>query len=264
MKNLRVVIYVLFVAVLAACGGTTGYTGPSVNIANVVEVELHLNTRGEFVLTGEASIPITPIELMPLGVFNWDIGFETVFNEAKQTQNYLYLIWEDDSGELYRESYNLGQPFQINFEHESWVRRITNTSDGDIIVEIEKQLMPGYEPNSTSYSEPPLAPIIQTSSGPTSYPTMEISCPGAPPIRVEVGNLVRVTTTDGDNLRLRSSPEVANNILQRVPAGLELRIIGGPVCSDNFSYWEVKIPGTSQTGWIAEGDYSIYYVEPIY
>ena len=99
---------------------------------------------------------------------------------------------------------------------------------------------------------------------PSPYPMMEISCPGAPPIRIETGNLVRVTTTEGDKLRLRSSPEVADNIIKMIPAGTELMVIDGPMCSDDFSYWEIQIPGTTQTGWVAEGDYSIYYIEPVY
>jgi hypothetical protein len=99
---------------------------------------------------------------------------------------------------------------------------------------------------------------------PTPYPTIDISCPGAPPIRIEVGNLVRVTTTEGDKLRLRSSPEATDNIIRMIPTGTELRVIDGPMCSDAFSYWEIQIPGTTQTGWVAEGDYSLYYIEPVY
>ena len=114
----------------------------------------------------------------------------------------------------------------------------------------------------TLSNSPPL-PRIQSQS-PIPFPTKGISCRGAPPIRVKAGDLVHVTTTEGDKLILRSSPEVDDNMITMLLAGIELRIIDGPVCSDNFSYWEIKIPGTIQTGWVAEGDNSLYYIEPIY
>ena len=99
---------------------------------------------------------------------------------------------------------------------------------------------------------------------PTPLPTMDISCPGAPPIRVEVGNLVRVTTTEGDKLNLRSSPKVTNNIINMMPAGMKLRVIGGPICSDNSTFWQVQMLESTDTGWVREGDFALYYIEPIY
>jgi hypothetical protein len=251
MKVLTAMICILHIAVLSACGGTTGYIGPSVSVANKVKVGLHLNTEGNFILTGEAEIPLTPDEFSPIGEVDLDVGFETVLNEAKQAKNHLYLIWEDDNGELYRESFDLGQPFQIDFERESWVRKIANTGDGDILVEVEKHSVPVYEQNLTSNIEPPSA-------------SDAITCPGAPSIRVDVGDLVRVTTTDGSPLFLRSSPRIDNNAIDSLTRGMQLRIVDGPVCSDNFSYWKVKIPGTSSIGWVAEGNFSLYFIEPIY
>ncbi len=108
-------------------------------------------------------------------------------------------------------------------------------------------------------------PMEESSSqSPAPFPTMDFSCPGAPPIRVELGDLVRVTTTDGDKLSLRSSPNGSHNIIDYISEGMELRVIGEHVCSENFTYWKIQIWGTTETGWVREGDYSLYYIEPIY
>jgi RNA polymerase subunit RPABC4/transcription elongation factor Spt4 len=111
-------------------------------------------------------------------------------------------------------------------------------------------------------SPQPTQPI--PTSFPTLFPTMDISCPGAPPIRVEAGDLVRVTTTEGDKLNLRSSPKVVNNIIDLIPAGTKLRVISGPNCSDNSTFWEIQILESTEQGWVMEGDLSLYYIEPIY
>ena len=105
------------------------------------------------------------------------------------------------------------------------------------------------------------------SSNPTPYPIMSYRCPGARASQVAKGDLVKVTTTQGDKLLLRSSPEkLTNNAnkLDSFPAGTELRVIGDYACSDNYMFWPVQVPGTNEQGWVIEGDFQLYYIEPIY
>src|SRR5574341_785840 len=129
----------LLLAILSGCGSTTESTGPSVHIGNVVQIGLHLNSKGEFVLDGQASVPLTPMDEL-VGA-SWDFAFETVLNKAKHKSNYLIVLWQDANGNIMEDDYPIGQPFQINFEHDQWVRRIERIGDGNIIVSVEKQAM---------------------------------------------------------------------------------------------------------------------------
>ena len=88
----------LFLIFLTGCGGTTGSTGPSVHVGNVAQIGLHLNTKGEFVIDGQVSIPLTPPD-EPVGA-SWDIAFETVLNKAQQESNDLIVLWDDGMGIL--------------------------------------------------------------------------------------------------------------------------------------------------------------------
>lgn len=77
------------------------------------------------------------------------------------------------------------------------------------------------------------------------------SCPGAPIQRLKVGDSARVCTKS-DNVYVRKGPSKDSNILTSVAPGEFVKIIGGPECANNWSYWEVEI-GDSITGWISEG-----------
>ncbi len=103
-----------------------------------------------------------------------------------------------------------------------------------------------------------------------SVPTLTPSyiCQNAPEIRVEVGDSIRVTYTDGTPLRLRSSPEVRkDNIVELIPEGTRMTVLDGPECaprpgrSDSFVFWKVRVSTSGLTGWVAEGDLHNYYIE---
>ena len=93
-----------------------------------------------------------------------------------------------------------------------------------------------------------------------------INCPGAPASRLQVGDPARVTFTNGQPLRVRSSPEVKDsNVLGFLAEGKTFKIVGGPVCaavpksSDSFVFWQIQYGST--TGWAAEGDKTNYFIE---
>jgi hypothetical protein len=115
-----------------------------------------------------------------------------------------------------------------------------------------------------AYTTPVSPPPVR----PTPFPILGYPCAGAPGTRVEVGNMVIVTTTEGDTLTLRTSPQVANNALDKIKPGVKLKIFSGPQCFSSsayhFTYWEVTMPGTSERGWVSEGDSTTYWLEPVY
>jgi hypothetical protein len=44
--------------------------------------------------------------------------------------------------------------------------------------------------------------------------------------------------------------------------GERAEIIGGPVCSNQWIWWEVQSKASSLTGWTAEGDNKAYWLVP--
>jgi len=97
------------------------------------------------------------------------------------------------------------------------------------------------------------------------------ACGGAPPIRVEIGNTVQVTSNGGKIIYLRSEPIVGTNVSLYLHGGDELKIIDGPVCANDVSFFEVEVLsaveplGAGMSGWVAEAeaDTNNYYIEPV-
>lgn len=94
--------------------------------------------------------------------------------------------------------------------------------------------------------------------GPT--PTSAFLCPGKPASRVSVGMRARTTFIDGTPTRLRVVPD--GDVLEGIPEGFEVDVVGGPVCTDTFTWWQVQKPEDGTIGWMAEGDADRYYIEP--
>lgn len=97
--------------------------------------------------------------------------------------------------------------------------------------------------------------------------TGESAC-AAPVPRVAIGDKVLVTVEDWDKLKLRSEPKVSSdNVLIELDQYSELKILEGPICvySDETGYsyyfWQVVVTSTGETGWVAEGDYTHYFIE---
>lgn len=90
----------------------------------------------------------------------------------------------------------------------------------------------------------------------------------APEPRVTIGDKVLVRVEDWDKLKLRSEAEVSpDNIVLELDQYAQLKILDGPVCvysaETDYSYWfwKVVVIPSGETGWIAEGDYSHYFIE---
>jgi len=77
------------------------------------------------------------------------------------------------------------------------------------------------------------------------------SCPGAPPQRMIV-NQRGYVCTQSDSVRLREGPARSANVLVQLLTGSQFTVIGGPSCSDNWSWWQIQTDN-GYTGWISEG-----------
>ena len=99
-------------------------------------------------------------------------------------------------------------------------------------------------------------------------PTIDFTCPGAPPPRVHFNQQVTVIAETFDKLKLRSEPQISpNTVKMELDKFTQLRITGGTNCvySDEtqtsyWFYWVEVIP-TGEFGWVAEGDSSHYFIE---
>jgi hypothetical protein len=85
------------------------------------------------------------------------------------------------------------------------------------------------------------------------------TCSGAPPPRLIVGELARVTPGSPDNVR--SMPSKKGEQVTQVFPGDWAFVSGGPQCADGFLWWPVYT-GAGFQGWIAEGSGSSYFLEP--
>jgi len=77
------------------------------------------------------------------------------------------------------------------------------------------------------------------------------SCKGAPAQRLKVDSMAYVCTVS-DSVKLRDGPGKKYSILKSLVSGADLKIIGGPTCSDNWSWWQVETESGYQ-GWMSEG-----------
>jgi len=115
---------------------------------------------------------------------------------------------------------------------------------------------------------PSVTATAETNSLLTPLSPTVFTCPLAPKPRVKVGDMARISFTTGKTTRLRSAPESGDNLVEMLSEGTELQIIGGPVCyprsgrNDAYVYWKVFVPLNSIEGWVAEGDFDSYYIEP--
>jgi len=66
---------------------------------------------------------------------------------------------------------------------------------------------------------------------------------------ISVGGLVRVASTDGTGLRMRSGPGLGYSTVETLQDGIVLRVVEGPQSGDGFAWWRLEQNGT--IGWCA-------------
>ncbi len=241
--NKFLALFLIFL--LVGCGNVSGSgsTGPQVVIADVVEIALSVDTNGEIHLNGGVSIP-TPIQ--GVVAVNWLVGFDLVLNEAQQTSNMLYILYDDGYGNIIQNAYDIGQPFEITFAKNEWVRKIKHAGNGSIVIFVERipneVVQPKQEPDNTvSQQSQPVEPVVSSSS----------SCPGAPTQRVVVGDKAYVCT-QRDRLIVRKGPGKSEPEITRIVTGTNFVIVKGPICADSWSWWRIRT-NDGVVGWVSEG-----------
>ena len=108
---------------------------------------------------------------------------------------------------------------------------------------------PGPMPSPTPSLPPTAAPLPSATVTVTATP---VPSPTPEP-QVAVGALVTVSGTEGQQLRLRSGPGLAQETLRILEEGAEMSVLEGPEPADGSQWWKVKTED-GQTGWVA-GDW---------
>ncbi|RPI94564.1 MAG: hypothetical protein EHM40_06155 [Chloroflexi bacterium] len=125
---------------------------------------------------------------------------------------------------------------------------------------------PGIQPAASTTATPLFNTIAVNTATPSIVTaTVEAFCPTAP--HVEIGQQVTVLVEDWDKLKLRSGPEISSDtVLMELDQYAQLKILEGPVCvyspetGDSYWFWKVTVVYGEGTGWVAEGDYSHYFI----
>jgi hypothetical protein len=85
-----------------------------------------------------------------------------------------------------------------------------------------------------------------------------------PQTRLAVGTQAMVSyTASGVPLRVREEPGLSGKYITQLYNGARFTVIGGSQEIDNFVWWQITTPDGKITGWLAEGEYGEYYVEPL-
>jgi hypothetical protein len=88
------------------------------------------------------------------------------------------------------------------------------------------------------------------------------SCPGAPPQRMIINKRGYVCTRS-DPVQLRVSPAKSASTLMKLETGTQFTVTGGPACSDDWSWWNVRLDDGA-IGWVSEGGDAVdpYFICP--
>jgi len=107
----------------------------------------------------------------------------------------------------------------------------------------------------------PATASISTTYTPAAKPTW-MPCPGVYFSRLYVGDIAYVSFDPPLPNRVRSQPSTSGVYLGMLQPGERAEIIGGPVCSNQWIWWEVRSLAGSLNGWTAEGDNKAYWLVP--
>jgi quercetin dioxygenase-like cupin family protein len=61
-----------------------------------------------------------------------------------------------------------------------------------------------------------------------------------------------VVTTNTDTVNVRTEPSVTADVVEQVAEGVDMTIVSGPEEADDYTWYEVEITDSGQTGWVAD------------
>lgn len=116
-------------------------------------------------------------------------------------------------------------------------------------------------------NEAATTPLFTATSSVTRTPlaispraTPTLACEDSPRTRLIIGERGLVSDNDPEPLNVRSGPGTGFTILGILRTDDVFDVLDGPRCGGDYAWF--LISKDALRGWIAEGDFGLYYVEP--
>ncbi|MBI5670699.1 MAG: SH3 domain-containing protein [Chloroflexi bacterium] len=74
----------------------------------------------------------------------------------------------------------------------------------------------------------------------------------SPAPQIQVGSVVEVVSEGGANIR--NAPGTGNAVVTVARENQQFNVIGGPELANDLTWWQLRSPDGSITGWAAEND----------
>ena len=132
----RIFCCLTIIFILTGCAGSSATVGGTVSLGSMISLGLHVNTDGEIIVSGDIAYPFMRTFL---GEITLDAAFTLVLNKVADKSNMLVLLYKDDGGNVVEDDYDIKKPFEINFDENEWVRTISHSANGAVIVYIDRQ-----------------------------------------------------------------------------------------------------------------------------
>lgn len=151
-------------------------------------------------------------------------------------------------GQMYSQVITSGYQFLLVYQGQTYDYRVSEDGSAVILCTAAEIGTPVAPPTFTP------APVE-----PTPLPPAQ-GCPEGLSLRLSVGEQARATVGLPSNLR--AGADVAAEQIGQVQPGEVFTVLAEPVCGPDGLYWW-QIQAGNLTGWIAQGDQGLYYIEPI-
>lgn len=250
-KHILLGLIILIGFSLSACEGASGDV--SFRPAGIPLI-VGYNTREGVYFSAVKDIDIpTPLGTLTAGV---------VVNPAQHYNVQNTLIVQANNHDYV---YNLhGEDFDIRFEPGEYEQVRLKKKDNNLFLILERIDAPknsSSNESSTSKTSVSNKQVSASSSSSTSKSTYsqkdDGSCDEAPRPHLKIGGKATVVVFQ---VTVRRSPDGSKiNLLARDRVA---DVLDGPICENEFWWWEIYSAEMDLRGWVAEGDEENYYLEP--
>lgn len=180
--------------------------------AGPLEVSVSINTSGEISVTAGLSRQLAELSV-GLGPVRLSAGIEATKQLTRERKYYLFIVWQDEAGQVWRDEYRIGTKFRVTFSDREHVREISGDND-NIIVVVERTL----EPMAVAATLPP--PVLQPSTQPVEVATAIIRQP------TQIVSPQVATARASDTINLRGGPGTEYPVIGGARPGESFRITG--------------------------------------
>lgn len=146
--------------------------------------------------------------------------------------------------------------------------------DLNALANISKNNWTGYTPESSAHLRvwqvPASAPtnisrekLLLVSDVDPIVGNEDWQCAGVPARRLSLFAEARTVMDDPRPLIVYSDPTMQGDVITQYAPGTVFWVQDGPICADGFLWWEVENFEDETRGWIPEGTFNGYFVEPL-